>query len=248
MAHINGVPGLDAKITYSVSFQAPKMIADDISSSVHEAIVAAGQDQTGIHWVSKDGSNQQEKILLIMGIDREAVLNLKTTLEGIFVGDTAVRKIEGEIRVDMWHDFFATKHGDAWLKGLSKQSGVLVVADQWQCSLRIYRPVLLNSKVVKSTSEVIHLIERKISDVQREVSKLNLPCSFHGENLSDDHVVFSCGHAYCTECLVAQIDGTCRNTTFANFPVRCVHMACGEPIDLSVICEHLPGTKREKLL
>jgi hypothetical protein len=79
---------------------------------------------------------------------------------------------------------------------------------------------------------------------------VNVPstqCSCCWEDVPKPAISFPCGHTYCTDCLKLQTEVACGYQA-SKFPLLCAHENCNEPIDLSIIRQHLSGHELEKLL
>jgi hypothetical protein len=128
------------ELLYCVFILAPWRVVNlfekEIVILLDEAV--AGRERGGSWtWINK-GSEHTVGVS-VYNIAKRHLLDIKIDLEVMFSDHIAVyAEMSGLWNSEIWHPFFATDVGRAWMRSLSRQTGFLVRADETQYRVRIY--------------------------------------------------------------------------------------------------------------
>jgi hypothetical protein len=159
---LNHVLHIQSRLLYTVSFVIPLEIALHVRTEA-ELIVS----RVAVVWTWY--THPQVKVSLrLSGADKKVVAGMKQRLERLFAGRLAtIRNRTGHVEcAELWHDFFRTINGKAWLRHLSRNtSNCSVVSDDAHHRLRIYTP--------ENMGHVVQQLEQALVDKLEELNCLN---------------------------------------------------------------------------
>jgi hypothetical protein len=154
---LDHVSHVQSRLLYTVCFTSPEEIATLVSA---EALLIASQAAVDLVWERYPRGKVR---LSLLGADKEVVAETKRSLESIFAGRLATVPTATDFNAEcteLWHEFFGTADGRAWLQQLSCSTpNCWIVSDDAHQRIRIYTTANMDHVVRQLEQDLVAKIE-----------------------------------------------------------------------------------------